>query len=45
MLWADLDAPSKQWHTAKRIFDRLVEEHSAVEVSYGMVRDYVRLRR
>jgi transposase len=39
MLRVDLDASPKQRHTAKRIFDRLVEEHGAVEVSYGMVRD------
>ncbi|MFE3448349.1 hypothetical protein ACFXJ8_05375 [Nonomuraea sp. NPDC059194] len=45
MLRADLDAPRKQKHTAKRIFDRLLEEHSADEVSYGMVREYVRKRR
>jgi transposase len=45
MLRADLDAPRKQQHTAKRIFDRLLEEHSAEEVSYGMVREYVRKRR
>ncbi len=29
MLRADLDAPPKQWHTARRIFDRLAEEHDA----------------
>ncbi|MFB9881769.1 IS21 family transposase [Planobispora siamensis] len=45
MLRADLDAPRKQRHTAQRIFDRLLEEHQADQVSYGMVRDYVRLRR
>ncbi|WP_205314882.1 hypothetical protein [Nonomuraea lactucae] len=41
MLRADLDPPAKQRHTAKRVFDRLLEEHGADEVSYGMVRDYV----
>ncbi len=42
----DLDAPRKQRHTAKRIFDRLLDEHHASEtVSYGMVRDYVATRR
>lgn len=41
----DLDAPRKQRHTAKRIFDRLLDEHDAHEVSYGMVRDYVATRR
>ncbi|MFI6537956.1 hypothetical protein ACIBHY_36275 [Nonomuraea sp. NPDC050547] len=45
MLRVDLDAPRKQRHTAKRIFDRLLEEHDADDVSYGMVRDYVRKRR
>jgi transposase len=42
---ADLDAPRKQRHTAKRVFDRLLEEHQAHGVSYGMVRDYVAVRR
>ncbi|MGP5673819.1 IS21 family transposase [Brachybacterium alimentarium] len=42
----DLDAPKKQRHTAKRIFDRLLGEHNAAGVvSYGMVRDYVAIRR
>jgi transposase len=42
----DLDAPRKQRHTAKRIFDRLLDEHHAGGVvSYGMVRDYVATRR
>lgn len=42
----DLDAPRKQWHTAKRIFDRLLDEHDAAGVvSYGMVRDYVATHR
>jgi transposase len=45
MLRADLDAPRKQRHTVKRIFDRLVDEHDAVEVSYPMVRAYVAWRR
>jgi len=45
MLRADLDAPRKQRHTAKRIFDRLVAEHDAVQVSYAMVRAYVAQRR
>ncbi|MGP3769654.1 IS21 family transposase [Streptomyces sp. SDT5-1] len=43
MLRDDLRAPPKQRHTAKR--DRLVDEHAAERISYGMVRDYVRLRR
>ena len=42
----DLDAPRKQRHTAKRIFDRLLDEHDAAGVvSYGMVRDYVATHR
>ncbi|GAA1393736.1 hypothetical protein GCM10009639_27160 [Kitasatospora putterlickiae] len=45
MLRADLDAPRKQRHTVKRIFDRLVDEHGADEVSYQMVRGYVAERR
>lgn len=44
-LRGDLDVPRKQRHTAKRIFDRLLDEHDAHEVSYGMVRDYVATRR
>jgi transposase len=42
----DLDAPRKQRHTAKRIFDRLLDEYDVTGVvSYGMVRDYVATRR
>lgn len=44
-LRADLDAPRKQRHTTKRVFDRLVAEHGAVELSYGIVRRYVAERR
>lgn len=44
-LRADLDAPRKQRHTTKRIFDRLVVEHGATELSYGIVRRYVADRR
>ncbi|WP_222870250.1 IS21 family transposase [Actinomadura decatromicini] len=44
MLRADLNAPRKQRHTVKRIFDRLVDEHDA-PVSYGIVRRYVAERR
>ncbi|WP_350247795.1 IS21 family transposase (plasmid) [Rhodococcus sp. D-6] len=44
-LRADLDAPRKQRHTAKRIFDRLLDEHHATDVSYWMVREYVATRR
>lgn len=45
MLRADLDAPRKQRHTVKRIFERLLDEHSADEISYQMVRSYVATRR
>lgn len=44
ILRADLDAPRKQRHTAKRIFDRLAAEHGATAVSYQMVRGYVARR-
>ena len=45
MLRADLDAPRKQQHTLKRIFDRLVAEYEMEGVSYSTVGDYVRWRR
>ena len=44
MLREDLAAPSKQRHTAKRIFERLVDEHDA-RVSYSTVSKYVHWRR
>src|SRR5262245_22187838 len=34
MLWADLDAPRKQRHTVRRIFDRLVAEWEMEGISY-----------
>ena len=40
MLRADLEAPRKQRHTARRVLARLVEEHGAA-VSYSSVADYV----
>ncbi|MGH3130553.1 MAG: IS21 family transposase [Gaiellaceae bacterium] len=43
-LEADRDAPRKQRHTARRIWQRLVEEHGA-EVSERQVCRYVRERR
>src|SRR5215216_1725996 len=43
-LIADREAPRKQRHTAKRIHQRLVDEHGA-EVAETTVRDYVRRRR
>jgi transposase len=45
MLRVDLDAPPKQRHTVVRMWNRLLEEHGAEDVSYSMVRDYVRRRR
>lgn len=45
MLLADLDAPRKQRHTARRIFDRLVAEHEMEGISYATVSDYVGWRR
>lgn len=43
----DLDAPRKQRHTTKRIFDRLCDEHDAAadRITYSMVRAYVADRR
>ena len=43
-LEADRDAPRKQRHTARRVWQRLVEEHGAV-VSERQVSRYVRARR
>jgi len=43
-LVADREAPRKQRHTAKRVWERLVEEQGA-EVSERQVRRYVRARR
>jgi transposase len=45
ILKADLTAPRKQRHTVKRIYDRLLDEHEAVDVTYQMVRAYVAARR
>jgi transposase len=44
-LRADLDAPRKQRHTAKRIHDRLVAECGALGVSYSAVQRYVKRRK
>src|SRR5689334_21825216 len=44
MLREDLAAPSKQRHTARRIFERLADEHAA-QVSYSYVAKYVARRR
>src|SRR5215217_189642 len=43
-LLADREAPRKQRHTAKRVWQRLVDEHGA-EVAETTVREYVRRRR
>ncbi len=45
MLRTDLTAPRKQRHTVVRILDRLVDEHGAVDLTYGTVRAYVAQRR
>jgi transposase len=45
ILRLDLDAPRKQRHTVKRIFDRLIDEHGMDDVSYQVVRAYVAARR
>ena len=45
MLREDLDAPKKQRHTARRIRDRLIDEHALTEITYSTVRDYVHDRR
>jgi transposase len=44
MLREDVEAPRKQRHTARRIFQRLVDEHDAA-VSYSYVAKYVHRRR
>ena len=40
----DLSVPKKQWHTAKRIFERLRDEYG-FGGQYTIVKDYVRERR
>ena len=44
MLREDLYAPRKQRHTARRVRERLLEEHQ-LAVAYPTVRDYVRVAR
>jgi len=44
MLREDLDAPRKQWHTSRRIWQRLADEHG-VAVSYSYVCKYAGPRR
>nr|ADU86024.1 putative transposase [Dactylosporangium aurantiacum subsp. hamdenensis] len=41
ILRGDLDAPRKQRHTVKRIYDRLVDDHCMLDVSSAVVRAYV----
>jgi hypothetical protein len=45
ILWADLDAPRKQRHTVRRIFNRLVAEQEMEGISYSTVCNYVAWRR
>lgn len=45
MLRADLEAPKKQRHTARRILARLIDEHGMTDLTYSGVRDYVARRR
>jgi hypothetical protein len=44
MLLVDLDAPRKQRHTARRVRERLIDEHG-LGMSYSSVRNYVARRR
>ncbi|MEV4225475.1 IS21 family transposase [Nonomuraea sp. NPDC049725] len=44
MLWTDLNAPRKQRHTVRRIFNRLVAEQEMEGVSYSTVCNYVAWR-
>ncbi|PXX58468.1 hypothetical protein DFR70_114152 [Nocardia tenerifensis] len=44
-LRADLDAPRKQRHTIKRIFERLMDERGMTDVAYQTARDYVDRRK
>jgi len=45
MLVADLTAPRKQRHTARRVLARLIDEHGAQNLTYSSVRGYVARRR
>ena len=45
MLQADLTAPKKQRHTARRVLARLIAEHGVTELSYASVAAYVTVRR
>ncbi|MBD2892312.1 hypothetical protein amrb99_12220 [Actinomadura sp. RB99] len=45
MLWTDLDAPCKQRHTARRIFNHLIAEQEMEGISSSTVANYVAWRR
>ncbi|WP_420865732.1 hypothetical protein [Actinomadura welshii] len=45
ILWTDLDAPRKQRHTVRRIFNRLVAEREMEGVSYSTAANYVAWRK
>ncbi|MCX4437963.1 hypothetical protein [Streptomyces mirabilis] len=45
MLREDLTAPRKQKHTARRIYQRLAQNHGFDQASYSTVCDYVLVRR
>jgi transposase len=45
MLRADVEAPKKQRHTARRILARLIDEHGFVDLGYSTVQVYVARRR
>jgi transposase len=45
ILWTDLDAPRKQRHTVRRIFNRLVAEREMEGISYSTVANYVAWRK
>ncbi|MFB4319940.1 IS21 family transposase [Actinomadura sp. 21ATH] len=45
ILWTDLDAPRKQRHTVRRIFNRLVAEQEMEGISYSTVANYVAWRK
>jgi hypothetical protein len=42
MLVADLSAPRKQQHTARRVLARMIDEHWAQNLAYGSNRDPLR---
>ena len=44
-LMKDKEAPRKQWHTAKRVFDRLKKEVAGFDCSYRTVATYYAVKR